>query len=92
MFEENFGKTLPAGRLGILAPESCRELGKKIDEQLIKWRKARSAALEDRPVTPDYVRDTYLIENRLFRLGTGEGRGELLESVRGDDIYILADV
>ena len=92
MFEENFGKTLPVGRLGIIAPESCRELGKKIDEQLIKWRTARSAALENHPVTSDYVRDTYLIKNRLSRLGTGEGRGELMESVRGDDIYILTDV
>ena len=31
--------TLPVGRLGLVPLESCRSLGQKVDEWLVKWRK-----------------------------------------------------
>ena len=34
--------TLPVGRLGLVPLESCRSLGQKVDEWLVKWRKAVS--------------------------------------------------
>ena len=36
--------------------------------------------------------DSYIIQTRVPRFGTGEAKGEILESVRGDDIYLLVDV
>ena len=33
--------TLPVGRLGLIPLDSCRPLGEKVNEWLVKWRKER---------------------------------------------------
>ncbi len=40
----------------------------------------------------DYLRDTFIIESDNPRFSSGEAKGVISESVRGDDLYILADV
>ena len=80
---------LPVGRLGIISPYSCAELGAKVDNYLVTWRKQRH---NEGILYEGYDRDTYLIESSLPRFGSGEAKGILKESVRGDDIYILVDV
>lgn len=83
---------LPVGRLGIISPYSCAELGEKVDHYLVEWRKGRKKSHHIAINFADYDRDTYLIKSDLPRFGSGEGKGVLKESVRGDDIYILVDV
>ena len=39
--------TLPVGRLGLVPLESCRSLGQKVDEWLVKWRKEREHSESD---------------------------------------------
>ena len=39
-----------------------------------------------------YRRDSYIIGAKTPRFGSGEAKGELTESVRGDDLYIMVDV
>ena len=34
--------TLPVGRLGLIPLISCKDLGEKVNEWLIQWRKERS--------------------------------------------------
>lgn len=80
---------LPVGRLGIISPYSCAELGTKVDNYLVSWRKKRH---NEGVLYEGYDRDTYLIGSDLPRFGSGEAKGILRESVRGDDIYILVDV
>ena len=92
MFEQNLGKVMPVGRLGLLTLDSCKDLGKKVDEQLVKWRENRCHELNDHPATIDYVKDSYLIPLKTSRFGSGEGKATLLDSVRGYDLYILVDV
>ncbi len=83
---------LPVGRLGIINPYSCPELGAKVDQYLVEWRKNNKA--QDHPTLEfdGYRRGTYIVGADLPRFGSGEGKGMLKESVRGDDIYILVDV
>jgi ribose-phosphate pyrophosphokinase len=38
------------------------------------------------------MRDSYILKSKVSRFGSGEGKGEILESVRGMDLYILVDV
>ena len=83
---------LPVGRLGIIQPYSCPELGAKVDECLVKWRKNNDTQDQQALQFDGYKRDTYIIGADLPRFGSGEGKGTLKESVRGDDIYILVDV
>ena len=83
---------LPVGRLGIISPYSCESLGRKVDEYLVSWRKGSQTGSDTSLHLDGYERDTYLIRSELPRFGSGEGKGMLRESVRGDDIYILIDV
>ena len=80
---------LPVGRLGIISPYSCAELGTKVDNYLVSWRKKRH---NEGVLYEGYDRDTYLIGSDLPRFGSGEAKGILKESVRGDDIYLMVDV
>ncbi|MDR2903259.1 MAG: ribose-phosphate pyrophosphokinase-like domain-containing protein, partial [Clostridiales bacterium] len=70
------------GNLAIIALESCAELGKKIDESLIRAR-----AKQGLPVP-----ETYMIPIQEIRFSNGEGKIRLNDSVRGKDIYLLCDI
>lgn len=65
------------GELGIIALESCKELGKKIDEHIKLKRKTDKS---------------FLVPIQEIRFSNGEGKVKLPESVRGKDIYILCDI
>ena len=85
-------ESLPVGLLGIIAMDSFAQTGKKVDKYLVKWRKERQHADRSSIAFDGYERDTYLIESDVPRFGSGEAKGIIRESVRGDDIYILVDV
>ena len=63
-------------KLGIIALESARNAGQKIDEILSGWRGG----------------EHFLIPSSCPRFGSGEAKGLVKESVRERDIYILVDV
>ena len=84
--------TLPVGRLGLVPLESCKSLGQKVDEWLVKWRKEREHSESDSFAFEGYKRDSYTIKVQNPRFGSGEGKCVITESVRGDDVYILVDV
>ncbi|MDD3337269.1 MAG: ribose-phosphate pyrophosphokinase [Lachnospiraceae bacterium] len=83
--------TIPTGRLGLIPLSSCTELGKKVDAYLVQWRRERENASKGYAKS-GYERDTYIIGSKTPRFGSGEAKGLLTESVRGDDIYLLVDV
>ncbi len=85
-------QTIPAGALGLLPLESCREIGGKVDQYLVKWRLDRGHEHEGDITFTGYTRDTYVVKGSCPRFGSGEAKGTLKESVRGYDIFILVDV
>ena len=85
-------ETIPVGPLGMIALPSCRELGNKVDDYLVKWRKERENEHKNTLSFAGYQRDTFMVEHSLPRFGSGEGKGVILESVRGDDLYLMVDV
>lgn len=85
-------ETIPVGSLGIITLESCKILGDKIDKYLVKWRTERESEHKDSLAFSGYQRDSYLLSAKVPRFGSGEAKGEILESVRGTDLYILVDV
>ena len=84
--------TVPVGRLGLIPTDSCRPLGEKVDEWLVKWRNERTHPEIDSFSFEGYQRDSYTIQIQTPRFGSGEGKCVISESVRGDDVYILVDV
>lgn len=85
-------ETLPVGRLGLIALESCAPLGKKVDDWLVRWRAERTNEHKSTIAFEGYERDSYLIPVKVPRFGSGEAKAVISESVRGDDIYIMVDV
>lgn len=92
LYEEKQIETIPAGPLGLIPLKSCEELGKKVDAYLVDWRHKRDSEHKTTIAFAGYQRESYIIGARTPRFGTGEAKGELTESVRGDDLYILVDV
>lgn len=89
---ENYYRTIPVGRLGIIPHKSCTELGRKVDAYLVKWRCERENSSKNHLAYDGYRRNTYIIPSQTPRFGSGEAKGIINESVRGDDLYILVDV
>lgn len=83
--------TLPSGPLKIAALEGCRDFAKVVDKDLVEMRRKSPLAKMNFPVK-GYCEDSYLIDCRCPRFGTGEGRGIINDSVRGTDLYIIVDV
>lgn len=83
---------LQVGRLGLLPTDSCQELGQKVNDWLVLWRKERKHDEVLSSVYEGYSRDDYRIKVKNPRFGTGEAKCEIVESVRGDDVYIMVDV
>ncbi len=89
---EHYFESLPIGRLGIIPLQSCQELGRKVNDYLVQWRLDRDHQQKTTLAFDGYERDSYLISSRVPRFGSGEAKGYIGESVRGDDLYLLVDV
>lgn len=87
----NTFNTIPVGRLGLIPVEGCMPLMEKVDKILVERRKERMKESDALSIS-GYERDSYIIEAQTPRFGSGEGKGVLTQSVRGDDLYIVVDV
>ena len=85
-------ETIPVGPLGIIPLESCKELGDKVNSYLVAWRNEREHEHKSNIAFKGYQRDSYIIGTATPRFGSGEAKGVIKESVRGDDLYIMVDV
>ena len=92
IYEEKIIDTIPVGPLGLIPLKSCAELGRRVDEYLVKWRKERESEHKTTIAFAGYQRDSYIIGAKTPRFGSGEAKGSLEESVRGDDLYLMVDV
>lgn len=90
--DEKIIRTIPAGRLAIIALESCKQLGEHINQYLVNWRAGKENEHKTNIAFTGYQRSSYLIESECPRFGSGEGKGIIRESVRGTDLYLLVDV
>ena len=85
-------ENIPVGTLGMIPIDGCQELGNKVNDYLVKWRKEAISKTKDDVVFHDYQKDTYIIDAKVPRFGSGEAKGIINESVRGKDIYLMVDV
>ena len=63
--------------LGIIALESCKELGNAVDKYIQEKRNCN---------------ESFLIPTNEIRFSNGEGKVKISETVRGKEIYILCDI
>lgn len=85
-------ETIPVGSLGIIPLEGCKSLGEKVDYFLVKWRAERESEHKDSLAFTGYQRDSYILDAKVPRFGSGEAKGVINQSVRGTDLYLLVDI
>ncbi len=68
-------------KLGLIVMPGAEELGAKIDRWLVSWAAMGPEA-----------RDSFIIPVDCPRFASGDGKGMLKESVRGMDVFVLADM
>ena len=83
---------LPVAPLKIAYIEGSRPIAKQLNTALVKARRAIGEKTDDAQRIKGYIEPDYLLDAKLVRFGTGEGKAVLGESVRGADLYIIADV
>lgn len=89
---DKLAETIPVGNLGILALESSKEMGQRVNDYIVEWRQERSRMEAPASSIAGYSKDSYLIDCVCPRFGSGEAKGLIRESVRGDDLFLLVDV
>ena len=85
-------ETIPVGSLGLIPLKSCQQLGQQVNDYLVKWRHSSELEHKSNIAFTGYERDSYLIEGKTPRFGSGEAKGTLADSVRGHDLYLMVDV
>ena len=85
-------KTLPVAPLKIVSMESCRELGRKINDYIVSFRQNTINEVTESPLYVNYKSNNYLVDYDCPRFGTGEAKGVLRETIRGTDLFILTEV
>ena len=90
-----FQNSLPVAPLKLAALEGCKDLAEKVNEHIITFRKNDTEELIRRKKDLNYRgydAESYLLKCSCPRFGTGEAKAVLDESVRGTDIFVIADV
>jgi len=85
-------ENIPVGPIGFIPVNGCQELGKKVDDYLVKWRKEATENAEEDIVFHEYSKDSFIVDAKVPRFGSGEAKGIIEESVRGKDMFIMVDV
>lgn len=67
------------GELSVIGMKGCEEFVAKVDDYLRDWRS-------------DECEGTYLVDSSCPRFGSGEAKGTVHQSLRGNDVYIICDV
>jgi len=76
-----FNKKRQVAPLSVIALEGATEIGNRINEHLHEWWGGSG-----------YRADSFLIRNECPRFSSGDAKGILRKSIRGDDVFIVADV
>jgi ribose-phosphate pyrophosphokinase len=69
--------------LSLIALEGAREMGNKIERHLIEWSYKN---------TEDVTPESFLVESECPRFSSGDGKGLIRKSIRGNDLFLVVDV
>ena len=92
LYEDKKIDSIPVGPLGLIPLKGMEEFTKKVNNYLVEWRKERESEHKNTLLFSEYEKDDYIIKSTISRFGSGEAKGTIEESVRGDDLYLLVDV
>ncbi len=83
---------VPYGPIGIVALKGMDEMAKTVDTFLVEWRHERSVEEQNSILFKGYDKDSFIVESDCPRFGSGEGKGVIMSTTRGHDLYFFVDV
>lgn len=81
----SFAENRPKAPLALIATPGARELTKLVDKNLVEWYKSKDG-------DNSFKKDTFIIDATCPRFTNGDGKGMIMETVRGKDLFIICDV
>lgn len=92
MASRTYQDSMPLAPLKIVAMNNCKEIGQRVNDIITEQRKKKGEnSNQPEFMKVDYMTDNYLVDFDCLRFGTGEGRAIVNESIRGTDLFIIAD-
>ena len=82
----------PVGPLGLIALSGITDLASSVNSYLVKWRHESADLYKGEHIFAGHDKDNFIISASTPRFGSGEGKGIIEDSIRGKDLYILADI
>lgn len=82
----------PVAPLKIAALDSCKDLGQKVNDYIVRFRQDALKESLKSPLFSSYQLNNYLVGCHCPRFGSGEAKGLIDESIRGKDLFIMVDV
>ncbi len=67
------------GELSVIGMRGCEDFASQVDYYLKEWRRHDNAG-------------TFLVDAECSRFGSGEAKGAIHQTLRGNDVYIIADM
>jgi ribose-phosphate pyrophosphokinase len=84
---------MPVAPLKIIALPSAARMGGSINRYLAELRRSTcNDKVKNDPAFQGYLENNYLVEVETPRFGSGEGKAIVQDSIRGKDLFLLADV
>lgn len=84
---------MPVAPLKIVALSSAERMGRRINDYLVNFRKTiHNDKVKNDPAFHGYIESNYLVNVSTPRFGSGEGKAQFHESIRGKDLFLLVDV
>lgn len=90
-----FKDSLPVAPLKLAALESCSDLASSVNNHITSFRRNDMEELKRRKADLNYRGydvDSYLLDLKCPRFGSGEAKAVIKESVRGTDIFAMVDI
>ena len=85
-------ETIPVGPIGLVPLKGTEKLAENIDSFLVSWRRERGLEVGQNLAFAGYEKDSYIVEADCPRFGSGEAKGVIKSTARGEDMYFLVDV
>ena len=89
LYEEKTIETIPVGPLGLIPLKSCTELGAKVNDYLVDWRRERESEHKSTIAFFPDIRESPISSGPAHRVSVRERRRERFPSQSAETIYTL---
>jgi ribose-phosphate pyrophosphokinase len=92
MSSTNYLSKLPVAPLKILSLDGSLSIATKVNSLIVNARQSLAHEHKNLLSLYGYDKENYLVHSSTPRFNSGEAKGQIYETIRGSDVYIIADI